>query len=120
MGYFLDTYAMVEIIKGNKNYLKFIHEELFTSIFHLYELYYSLIRDYDEDKAKYYFFRFKKNILKFNDNNLFVAARFKLNHKKNNISYADSLGYVLSNEHNVKFLTGDKEFENLDNVEFVK
>lgn len=120
MAYFLDTYAMVEIIKGNKNYLKFIHEEFFTSIFHLYELYYTLIRDYDEKRAKYYFFRFKKNILKFGDNNLFTAAQFKLNHKKNNISYADAVGYVLANENNFKFLTGDKEFEKLENVEFVK
>lgn len=120
MGYFLDSYAMVEIIKGNKNYLKFTHEELFTSVFHLYELYYVLIRDYDEDRAKFYFFRFKGNILKFNDNNIFAAANFKLKHKKNNISYADSIGYVLANENNLKFLTGDKEFEDLDNVEFVK
>ena len=37
-----------------------------------------------------------------------------------NLSYVDYIGYILAKQRNVKFLTGDKEFENMDNVEFVK
>ena len=32
----------------------------------------------------------------------------------------DCIGYILAKNIGIKFLTGDKEFENLDNVEFVK
>jgi len=32
----------------------------------------------------------------------------------------DSIGYILSIKIGVKFLTGDKEFEDLEKVEFVK
>ena len=58
MRYFLDTYAIIEIIKGNTNYKKFLNEELFTSIFNLYEFYYTSLRDYGESDAKKFFFQF--------------------------------------------------------------
>ena len=48
------------------------------------------------------------------------AMKFRLANKKKKLSYADCIGYQLAKEHGLKFLTGDKEFENLPNVEFVK
>ncbi|MBI2660858.1 hypothetical protein HYX09_01165, partial [Candidatus Woesearchaeota archaeon] len=48
------------------------------------------------------------------------AAKFRLKMKKRNISMTDCIGYVISGKLKVKFLTGDKEFEHLPNVEFVK
>jgi|SRR3989344_1195991 len=120
IGYFADTYALVEIIKGNKNYQKFLTKNLFTSIFNLYELYYILLRDYNEIQAKHFFSYFKKNIIKFSDNSIFSASKFKLDKNKRDISYTDSLGYSIALENNIKFLTGDKEFKDLPNVEFVK
>ncbi|MBS3066599.1 hypothetical protein J4205_02130 [Candidatus Pacearchaeota archaeon] len=60
IGYFADTYALIEIIKGDKNYQKFLNKSLFTSIFNLYELYYSLLRDYNGIQAKQFFFILKK------------------------------------------------------------
>ena len=32
----------------------------------------------------------------------------------------DCIGYIMAKKLNIKFLTGDKEFENFLNVEFVK
>ena len=46
-GYFMDTYALIEITKGNKNYEKFIDMPLSTSVLNLYELYYILLRDFN-------------------------------------------------------------------------
>jgi len=120
IGYFADTYALVEIIKGNKNYAKFLDRPLFTSIFNLYELYYIILKDYNKSQAENFFFYFKKNIIKFNDSAIFFASEFKLNNRKKSISYTDSLGYAISIENDFKFLTGDKEFKGVDNVEFVK
>ncbi|MEK6873548.1 MAG: PIN domain-containing protein [Nanoarchaeota archaeon] len=120
IGYFADTYALIEIIKGNKNYQRFLNKSLFTSIFNLYELYYSLLRDYNEIQAKQFFFYFKKNLIKYSDNSIFSASKFKLDKHKRGISYTDALGYSIASENNLKFLTGDKEFKGLNNVEFVK
>ncbi len=36
------------------------------------------------------------------------------------MSYADAVGYYLAQKNKLKFLTGDKEFEELAGVEFVK
>jgi len=119
-GFFLDTYAMVEIIKGNKDYSIFIDKELFTSVFHLYELYYTILREYGQDMAEHFFFKFKNNLLGFKDNEIFSASKFKLANIKRRISYSDAIGYIIAKENELKFLTGDKEFKDMDNVEFVK
>lgn len=118
--YFLDSYAMIEIAKGNEKYKKYLHEETFTSVFNLYELYYALIRDYNEEIAKEFFFQFKKRILPIKDEHIFDASKFKLKNKKICFSYADCIGYLIALNYGIKFLTGDKEFESLDHVEFVK
>ena len=120
MNYFLDTYALIEIIKGNKNYEEFSKQELFTSIFNLYEFYFSLIRDFNEEIAKSFFNKFKNKILKIKEEHIFEASKFKLKNRKKKLSYADCLGYCMARNYNLKFLTGDKEFENVEGVEFVK
>ena len=37
-----------------------------------------------------------------------------------NLSLIDCLGYVIARRLNIPFLTGDREFEDMDNVEYVK
>jgi len=49
--YYADTYALVEILKGNLAYEKYAYEELVTSEFNLLELAYALTRDYGGKKA---------------------------------------------------------------------
>ena len=49
-----------------------------------------------------------------------MKKRKELKEKGLNISYIDAIGYTISLERGIKFLTGDKEFKNLPNVEFIK
>ncbi len=63
MKYFADTYALIEIIKGNPNYERYSKEELSTNLLNLYELYYALLKDYSEEIAKAYFWCFLSNII---------------------------------------------------------
>lgn len=120
MIYFLDTYAMIEIIKGNKNFADFLEEDFFTSIFNLYELYYALLRDYNELTARKFFKEFQQGIVSVDEKDIFEASKFKFKFYKKKLSYADCLGYVMALRQGVKFLTGDNEFEDFENVEFVK
>ena len=46
--------------------------------------------------------------------------KFRLKNKKMDLSYADCIGYIYACENNLKFLTGDEKFKDMDNVEFVK
>lgn len=120
MKLFLDTYALIEIIKGNAKYKKFLDEELYTTILNLYELYYNLLRDYNEEHAKDMFYKFYPLLIQTKNEWIFLAAKFRLENKKFNISYTDALGYAIAMENNMRFLTGDKEFKNMANVEFVR
>ena len=70
--------------------------------------------------AEHFFFKFKNNLLGFKDNEIFSASKFKLANIKRRISYSDAIGYIIAKENELKFLTGDKEFKDMDNVEFVK
>ena len=120
MRFFLDTYAMVEIIRGNKAYEKYLSHELFTSILHLYEFYYDLIKNYPSEEAKQLYLKFLDCMIPIKNEHVFNAAQFKLLHHQKGISYADALGYVMAIQENMKFLTGDKEFKEMKNIEFVK
>lgn len=118
--FFCDTYALVELIKGNKAYAPYVYAELYTTLYNLYELYYNILDDFGEEIAKRYFYEFQSYTIEIIDTYIFQAASFKLKCKGKNISYVDALGYSIALQERMKFLTGDKEFKDMDSVEFVK
>ena len=120
MGYFFDTYALIEITKRNPNYLRYSEEPISTGFLNLIEFYYANLRDFDEGKAKSSHLLFRNNIIPIFDEALFEAMKLKLRLKNKNLSYVDCMGYVLAIRSNLKFLTGDKEFKTMANVEFVQ
>src|SRR3989344_7356831 len=91
-GYFLDTYTMIEIAKGNKKFEDFLEKELFTSLFNLYEFYFILLQDFSEAIAKEFFYQFKKRMIQIKDEHIFTAAEdrksTRLNSSHMSISYA--------------------------------
>ena len=118
--YLADTYAIIEIIKGNPNYKPFINSRLFTTKFNLTELYYSLLRDFNEVIAEHYFQIYSKLLIPVSFNCIRNAMKFKLLHYKEKLSYTDCIGHALAAEQSIQFLTGDQKFEKKLNVEFVK
>ena len=118
--YFFDTYAIIEIISGNPIYEKFVDESPIITIFNLAEIYYSAINNLDESKAEEIYNKYSCCVVPVLDEILKEAMKFRRKNKKRNLSYTDCIGYIYSIKNNLIFLTGDKEFENLDNVEFVR
>jgi len=119
--FFFDSYALIEIYEKNFNYEKYVKANVVTSYFQVYEVYHSLIRNgYSKEEIKD-FFEFLQNLcIELDFDWIPLSVEFRKEHKKRDLSYADCLGYVIAKELNIKFLTGDKEFEDLPNVEFVK
>ena len=118
--FFFDTYALVEITKGNPNYLAFTQENITITIFNLVEFFSAYLNDFGEEKAKELHNKFKVCVVEIDDETIFEAVKFRKEHKKRDISYTDSIGYIYTKKNNFIFLTGDKEFESLPNVKFVK
>ena len=124
MRYFADTYALIEILKGNPNYERYSQEELITTEFNLLELAYALTRDFGEERALSVLkaVRAYVTLVKPTDEDYVKASRLRLELKKErkNLSLVDSLGYVIALRLGIPFLTGDKAFENMPNVGCVK
>ena len=120
VNYFWDSYAVIELIDGNKNYAKYVDEPIIITIFNLAEVYWFALNEYEDEKADYIYEKFKKCVVDVDYETLRSAIKFRKEHKKKNISYTDSIGYVCALKHNLRFLTGDKEFKDMTNVEFAQ
>ena len=121
LGYFFDTYALIEIIKKNMHYSPYIKNiSMITTKLNLMEFHYYLLRTFGKKEADSHYDYFIEFTVEISDETIKQANEFKLLHKKRKLSYVDCIGYIIAKSMNMKFLTGDKEFENLDNVEFVK
>lgn len=120
IAYFFDSYAIIEILKENPKYKRFIEEFITLTLFNLAEIYYSVLNDYSEEKADKIYESYKKAVVEVDDATLKEAMKFRKKNKKRNLSYTDCIGYVYALKHKMKFLTGDKEFKDLNNVEFAE
>jgi uncharacterized protein len=119
--FFFDSYALIEIYEKNLKFEKYAKVNVVTTYFQVYETYYSLIRNGYSKEEVNDFFEFLQSIcIELDFDWIPKASKFKQTYKKRDLSYADCLGYVIAEELGIKFLTGDKEFESLPNVEFVK
>jgi len=122
--YLADTYALVEILKGNPNYGKYSSAELYTTEFNLLELPYALVRDFGVEKAEGILEIVKSSVTVVvpEVHHYVLASEIRIQERKNEkkLSLIDCLGYVIAKSLGVRFLTGDREFEGMANVEFVK
>lgn len=120
MPYFYDSYAIIEMLEKNNNYLKFSDNIITTSVLNLFEVYYYLLKKYNKITADYWAKKLNFNFLKIDPIFSIEASRFKFDNKKEKLSLVDCAGYILALKNNLKFLTGDDKFKNKENVEFVK
>ncbi|MFH1391955.1 MAG: PIN domain-containing protein [Candidatus Diapherotrites archaeon] len=118
--YFFDTYALIELVKGNPVYADYAGKPIYTSIFNLYEFFYSVLAEFGEKKARKETQSLNANIISLNLKDIAQASKFRFENRKKKLSYAGALGYVLAKSRDLVFLTGDMQFEKMKNVEYVK
>ncbi len=122
--YCLDTYALIEISYGNEKFSKYIKEGFVISDWTLGEFFYVWMQKYSEEEADILIKQIESCSVSVSKEIIIKAMKFRYHHKKinktSNISFFDAVGYIFSKENNCLFVTGDKEFENLDDVEYVK
>lgn len=121
--FFLDTYAMREYLRGNPAYKRYFStNELSTSLLNLIELYYILLQDEGEEEAENTCVAFTQYEVETTNDDVKRGMKFRLacKAKRENISYADAIGYSLAERAGARFLTGDDAFREKPRVEFVK
>ena len=119
--FFYDTYAILEIIKGNEYYNKYVKNiGIVTTKLNLMELFYRLYILHGMETAELYYQKYLPFAVGISDSSIKKAAIFRAENKKKDLSYLDCVGYVLALGHKIKFLTGDRQFKDMENVEFVR
>ena len=118
MRYFFDTYAFFEIINGSPKYKIYAETEAITTLFNLAELNYGLKKKMSKELSDEYIDKYSQYAVDVTLGDIKKAMDFKMIHKK--LSIPDVVGYTIAKRLGVKFLSGDKDFEGMENVEFVK
>ena len=116
--FFFDTYAFIEVIRGNPSYKKFENVPVITTIFNIAELNYILKKEMSKEKADEYAEQYNAFVVAVTIEDIKNATDFKT--KNREFSLPDAVGYTVAKKYGAKFLTGDEDFKNMSDVEFVK
>ena len=118
--YFFDSYAVIEILRNNENYKKYASAIVFLTKLNLFEVYYAILRQDGQRQADSFLSQHASFAVDYDENVITEAAQLKFFYKSRKISMADAIGYIIAKKRNIKFLTGDQQFKDLENVEYVK
>ena len=118
--HFLDTFALVEIEEGNPKYLQYAEFDFVITALNLMEFHYYLLRTFGQASADEDATKLLKHVVNFDHAVMFEANKFRYKNKAKEVSTADCVGYIYALKSGLKFVTGDREFEGLPSVEFVK
>lgn len=116
----LDTYALAKIADKNPKFKEYLDLPFVITDTTLAEFYSILLREDGEKVADYWYKKLERYSLSVSKEILIDAVKFRHKHKKTGMSFFDAVGYIFSTRKGYLFVTGDKEFENLSNVEFKK
>ena len=118
--YFFDSYAIIEVLKSNPSYEKFSETNPVSTRINLVEVAYHLLGSFEQKEALKILDSLKIKIIEIEEKDVSKIAIFRKHNSQKKFSYIDCIGYVLAKENNLKFLTGDNAFKEMENVEFVK
>jgi hypothetical protein len=121
--YFADSYALIEMLKGNKNYRSFQSERLITTEFNICEVGFAVCRDYPANAPQVLKTVRKMVTLQATRDEDYcsgAARRKQESGKGKKLSTIDCIGYSVANWLSIQFLTGDREFADMENVQFVR
>ena len=118
--FFFDTYALIESIKKNENYLPYSKGKIICTLLNLFELHQALLREFDKKTADFWIRNFDYVVLEITKKDIIESSDFRFRNRGKKLSSIDCIGYIVAKNSKLKFLTGDKGFKDIENVEFVK
>ena len=121
--FFADSYAIIEILKGNENYREYQSSHLVTTEFNICEVAFAVCRDYPTKARRVMtLVRTMVNLEPTIDEDYCYGAgmRKATSAVGKKLSTIDCVGYSVAYRLDIPFLTGDREFENIKHVEFVR
>ena len=86
-----DTYAIVEILNGSKNYDMYLDDEIIINDFIFAELCYNLIKEKGLEKSNLVLGKYSRFILKVDSSIIKNAMAFRHANRKKDVSMADCI-----------------------------
>ncbi|MDE1862640.1 MAG: hypothetical protein KGI33_06985 [Thaumarchaeota archaeon] len=121
--FFYDSYAVLAFTSGNTAYRKYFEEDdgILTNL-NLLEVFYRTLEQFGPKAASEILGTFAKYAVDFGLDEMEGSMKMRLELKQSghDVSYADSLGYYMARKLGIKFLTGDKTFQGLRGVEYLR
>lgn len=117
--FLFDTYALIEILNKNKNYEKYTNATAIINNFIFAEFCYKLILNNVKDTEKH-LNELMPAISHVDTETIKEAMAFRVKNKDKKMSMTDCISYFMAKKLGIKFLTGDRQFKGMENVEFVK
>ena len=121
--FFADSYAVIELLKGNENYRPYNDGYLITTEFNICEVAFAVCRDYPDKTQKVMALVRKIVTLEPTSDEDYcwgAAMRRTTTTAGKKLSTIDCVGYSVAHRLEIPFLTGDREFEDIEGVEFVQ
>ncbi len=118
--YFFDSYALVELLEANPSYETYKTKNITCSRLNLFETYYAILKKVGQEAADGFLNRFDGTIADIGNDVIRSAALFRWKYRERRISMTDAIGFTIAAKLGMPFLTGDRQFEDLPNVEFVR
>lgn len=118
--FFFDSYALLEMVYENPVYAAYKDKNAITTKLNAFEVYTACLRDHGQAYADRVLAGLTQTIVDFDLNVVANAAMLRNQFSRQRLSMTDVIGYTLSLQKNVRFLTGDQQFKDLPNVEYVK
>lgn len=123
--YFLDTWALIEILRKNPMYRAFSSgEDIVTTRLNLMEMAFQLLKR-DIPPGPLYRMFLPRAVAP-SDDTILRAMEFRRSHPepgqpgRYRFSYIDAVGYTLAREQGLLFVTGDRDFRGLPGVEYLR
>ena len=110
MNYFFDSSAIIDLINNQKEISRFAEERIITNALNIAEIHNFFLREHGEQTADYWVSKPDFLIISISINIAVEASKFKHENKKENLSYADCIGYVTAIKNKLIFLTKDSKF----------
>ncbi len=116
--FFFDTYALFEIVRGNAKYAPYKDVGGVTTLFNIAEFNYNLKKERPAKEVDRITDDFRSKTIKVSWEDIKEAMNLKT--EKRGLSIPDAIGYIVAKRLGIKFLTGDEDFRDMENVEFIK
>tara|TARA_Y100000310_G_C20670121_1_gene809790 strand:- start:1940 stop:2302 length:363 start_codon:yes stop_codon:yes gene_type:complete len=118
--YCLDTYAIIELAEANSKFAFLLDQEFVIPNTTIAEFFWVCIKENKKEQAEFWIQKLTGSIDIVEVDILMQAQKFRYEHKKQKLSFFDCVGYIYARENGLLFVTGDKEFEKMEGVKFIK